>query len=191
MIIRKILFALCVTGTLVFFSMDMKKKEDVIQNGRLVYFDMRQRDPRSLMQGDYMHLNYGMENNMRRDNVTLSPEGYVVIWLDSNRVARFIRVQDQPEPLHDTELVVKYRTRKNFFGADPVLGPASFFFEEEKAECFSTARYIEMRVDENGTAILTGLADWDFCRLHEQDSASYHHWLENHPPPPPPPPGID
>lgn len=184
MIIRKIIFALCVIGTLVFFSMDSRKKEDIIANGTLMYFEMAQRDPRSLMQGDYMRLNYRLTAETEgTNNHEIPADGYAVVSLDKNKVAWLVRVQDKREGLNDSEHVVHYYTERS----RPRLGPSSYFFEEGKADCFSTARYAGMRVNKEGNLVLVGLYDWDFCHLVERDSASYAQWIAHHPVNPNPP----
>jgi len=187
MIIRKIILGLSVAGTLVFFGMDVKQKENILEHGTVMYIDLQVHDPRSLMQGDYMVLHYGLPSDMlrrsRRDSSELPEKGYAVVWLDSARVAWFLRAQEQPGCQSDTEHVIKYHLHNGL----PVIGPPSYFFEEGTAECFSQARYVGVRVDESGELLITGLYDWDFCRLHEQDLATYREWLKNHKPPPPPP----
>lgn len=185
---RKIIMAVVVLGIFVFFGFDVLQKEKLLKNGRLVYFDSRSRDPRSLMQGDYMRLNYNIErdiNEALNDTIAAAACGELaVISPDSDQVARFVRLYKPGQPLHDTEMIYRFKLR----GKWALAGPKSYMFEETTAECFSTARYIAMRVDKEGNALLTGLHDWDFCRLHEMDTATYRLWINGHKPEPPPPP---
>ena len=184
---RKIILAVAVLGIFTFFGMDVFEKEKLLKEGELVYFDTRSRDPRSLMQGDYMRLNYNIErdieNALALDTNYNKHQGVVVISPDSQRVARFVRLHHEGQPLHDSEMIVRFKNHKN----RPRVGATSYLFEETTAECFSTTRYIAMRIDKNGNGLLTGLHDWDFCRLVETDSATYNAWLRKHKLPPPRP----
>src|SRR5690349_10697934 len=69
------------------------EKEQVKANGETVYLELAPVDPRSLMQGDYMALRYAIERSIE----TVAPQnkrGFMVIALDENRVARFVRLHD-------------------------------------------------------------------------------------------------
>jgi len=141
---------------LVLFNWSVVKKEQTLSSGTPVLLALAPVDPRSLMQGDYMRLNYAMSREVR-DKI-----GYFVVHCDSNRVASFVRVQKAGTPLHPGELLIRYRAPDLF---DVHIGAESYFFEEGKAEYFSQAKYGGLRVTSDGTSILTGLYDEHFRLL--------------------------
>ncbi len=65
------------------------KKEAAIRNGVAICLPLEPRDPRSLMQGDYMDLRYDLNGgvpNQRR--------GQIVVQLSPTHVAKVVRVDD-------------------------------------------------------------------------------------------------
>lgn len=89
-------------------------------------------------------------------------DGYVVVALDRDRVGRFVRIQSAPTPVGRNELAVRFRER-DWRGAR-IAGDA-WFFPEGQASRYAPARYGELRVADDGTALLTGLYDRDRKRL--------------------------
>ncbi|RJQ16280.1 MAG: hypothetical protein C4560_09865 [Nitrospiraceae bacterium] len=51
-------------------------------------------------------------------------------------------------------------------GDDVRLGAESFFFQEGHAEYYSTAKYGELRVSNDGDSVLVGLRDKNLVPLH-------------------------
>jgi len=119
------------------------------------------RDPRSLMQGDYMALRYGMAAEVARvaDDAKIS-DGHAVVQLDNRQVARFVRLDDG-ETLRANETLLRFRKR----GETVRLASDAYFFEEGQWKTFESARYGELRVDDDGNAVLTGLRDENFQPL--------------------------
>ncbi|MCB1744984.1 MAG: GDYXXLXY domain-containing protein, partial [Gammaproteobacteria bacterium] len=71
------------------------RKQHILDRGQVILLPLRPVDPRSLMQGDYMVLRYAAEvmpDQARRDR--MPARGGVVLELDGNRVARFVRADD-------------------------------------------------------------------------------------------------
>lgn len=131
-------------------------KERVLATGQPVYLELEPRDPRSLMQGDYMVLRYAMEDAV----LAQSPErgkGTLIVSLDERGVASFARV-DAGEPLADREQRLRFRY---VLHGDPSvrIGAESFFFEEGTADVYAVARYGKLVVDPEGRSVLVGLAD--------------------------------
>ena len=50
-------------------------KEALLKNGTVTYLELAPVDPRSLMQGDYMALRFGIANDVRRDLEPDEPAG--------------------------------------------------------------------------------------------------------------------
>jgi len=133
-------------------------KERVIDDGQVVYLRIAPRDPRSLIQGDYMRLAYSMSRGV--DTRGLPDKGELVIALDKDRVARFVRVDDGAPP-KDGELLLRYRRN----GSEVRVGAETFFFQEGLADEYERARYAELRVAPSGKSVLVGLRDEDLAPL--------------------------
>ena len=117
-------------------------------------------DPRSLMQGDYMRLNY-KEANSELINRQKAKRGYAVLKLDKNHVGEIIRLQESLEPVNENEIVLKYKT----INGRLFLGAESFFFEEGQDSVYNRAAYGGLRVDNKGQSLLVGLYDKDFRQI--------------------------
>lgn len=117
-------------------------------------------DPRSLMQGDYMRLNYTIAN--LTDVKTSSKRGYFVVTLDNHNVAKRKRLQENEKPLDTGELLIKNKTVNTWMLQ---IGAESYFFEEGKGKKFEKAKYGGLKIDDNGNSILVGLYDESFKLL--------------------------
>ena len=140
-------------------------KERLLENGRVVYLELAPVDPRSLMQGDYMALNYQVANEIsavlpRRNEdrawlPDLSPsDGRVVVRLDERSVARFARIDDG-QPLAEGEALLRYRVRNGRLK----FASNAFFFQEGTAPAYEAARFGRFRVSPDGDLLLTALHD--------------------------------
>ena len=131
------------------------RKERVLARGTSVLLELAPVDPRSLMQGDYMVLDYAVSREARLDDDTGSREGRLVLRLDENGVGRFVRHDSPGNTLGPGELLLRYRMRKGRVR----LGAESFFFQEGHADRYEQAKYGELRVAGDGTSVLVGLRD--------------------------------
>ena len=131
------------------------RKEHVKREGEVVYLELAPRDPRSLMQGDYMALEFSLARQVGTGAVA-QPEGFIPVTLDERRVAHLAAAGDT------SPLRIQYRIRKG----RPWLGTNAFFFEEGSGGRYQQARFGEFRVDrESGEAILVGLRDKELKAL--------------------------
>jgi uncharacterized membrane-anchored protein len=134
-------------------------KESVKRNGEIVYLDLAPRDPRSLMQGDYMALRFRLAQEIEtslHSGAAVNPvtsdgeSGFANIALDEKRVASLAK------PGAPATLRIRYRLRKGAVW----LGTNAFFFEEGTDRRYASARYGEFRLDTaSGEAVLVGLRD--------------------------------
>ncbi len=131
------------------------QKERVLRSDKVLLLELAPVDPRSLMQGDYMILDYAISQDRRGDTDTLPADGRVVLKLDANGVGTFARYDTPETPLAADELKLRYRVRKGRFQ----LGAESFFFQEGHADRYEGARYGELRVADDGDSVLVGLRD--------------------------------
>jgi uncharacterized membrane-anchored protein len=166
--------ALIVLGALLVLggvNYSIAHKEGIKHSGEIIYMDLAPVDPRSLMQGDYMTLNFAVarqiDNSFTQPDTTdaagivrpgtndrpLEGENRTVnITLDEKRIARL-----STTPIASASgLKLRYRIRKGSVW----LGTNGFFFEEGRAEQYAKARYGEFRLDHSsGEAVLVGLRD--------------------------------
>jgi len=133
-------------------------KERVKRDGTVVYIAIGPRDPRSLMQGDYMALRFplaqAIEASWRSGPPGSAPaEGetrYAGIAVDPRGVATLAA------PGATAALRIRYRVR----GGSAWLGTNAYFFEERTEARYAAARFGEFRLDPaSGEAVLVGLRD--------------------------------
>ena len=160
---KKIIFFITACIVLAAVPILIIQKETTLAEGRTMLLHLAPRDPRSLMQGDYMVLRYRMVGEVPHDQ--LQSKGTLVVKLDSNNVASFVRVH-KDEPLQDGEYLLAYRKRGTLR-----LGAESFMFQEGHAKLYDRARFGELKVDKEGSSVLAGLCGEDFQPLKRKKSA--------------------
>ncbi|MGN0021634.1 MAG: GDYXXLXY domain-containing protein [Sphingobacterium hotanense] len=141
---------------LAYFNYSIAQKEDNLKEGKLVLLELAPVDPRSLMQGDYMMLNYKLNSNVQPDSIPR--RGYAVLKLDNHQVGELQRFQAEKTPLAPGEVLIHYT---NPSGWRVNIGAESFFFQEGTGERFEKAKYGALKVDDNGNSLLIGLYDED------------------------------
>lgn len=82
---RTIVILLNLVLLLGFFNWSVVQKEETLAKGRLVLLELAPVDPRSLMQGDYMRLNYAIRQVPHLDS--LQRRGYAVVHVGEDGVA--------------------------------------------------------------------------------------------------------
>ncbi|MEO5816927.1 MAG: GDYXXLXY domain-containing protein [Gemmatimonadaceae bacterium] len=130
------------------------QKERLLASGTPMLLALAPVDPRSLMQGDYMRLDYAVVRSLT-EGKDWPRDGRLVVTLDSSGVARFVR-RDAPNiALATGERLLRYRRR----GTRISVGSNAFHFQEGDAARYARARFGELRVDAQGTSVLVGLRD--------------------------------
>lgn len=142
-------------AVLAFVNFGIYQRERLVTKGRIVLLKLSPVDPRSLMQGDYMRLNFEAADQAFPFR-TRPPraDGHVVVALDGSGIGHFRRLADARR-LAPGEVALRYRIR----GGEPSFATDAFFFEEGQGPAFAGAAYGEFRVGEDGEMILTGLRD--------------------------------
>jgi uncharacterized membrane-anchored protein len=130
------------------------RKERTLASGTPMLLELAPVDPRSLMQGDYMRLDYAIGRSITEQQ-GWPRDGLLVVRLDSAGVARYVRRYDEGSPLAGGEALLRYRKRDDRVR----VGSDAFHFQEGRADHFAKARYGELRVDARGTSVLVGLRD--------------------------------
>lgn len=136
-------------------NVEIAGKERIVRNGAIVLLQLAPVDPRSLLQGDYMALRYAMSDGVAQAaDAEGVRDGAIVIALDKNRVAQFIAIHDGSVPAAG-QLLLQFRKR----GESVRLASDAFFFEEGQGQTYRRARFGELRVSDDGSAVLVGLRD--------------------------------
>ena len=143
----------------------------MLAHGQVVRLELASRDPRSLLQGDYMDLRFAAAQAVgtlqdglpAADGLLHAPliDAYLVLKADEHGVAQPVRVQAAPQPHDAQEVVLRYRLRA---GGVRIVTNA-YFFPEGQGDHYVDARYGELRVDDNGTGLLVNLLGADFKPL--------------------------
>ncbi len=149
-----------ILGTLIILlavNYSIYQKENVLTSGETLLMKLEPKDPRSLIQGDYMVLRYEIARRVSEEN--LERQGKIILEADENHVAIFKGIY-HGEPLAENELLLNYKDRNGL-----KLGAESFLFQEGDAGIYSQARYGMLKVDKKGKSVLAGLCDEKFQLL--------------------------
>jgi uncharacterized membrane-anchored protein len=130
-------------------------KEQLLAGGTPVLLELAPVDPRSLIQGDYMRLDYAMTRQLNDSQAHWPRTGQIVVALDENGVAQFVRRHDGRTPLAPREHLLGYRVRRSRIR----VGSDAFHFQEGSVRHYLGARYGELRVSPSGGTVLVGLRD--------------------------------
>lgn len=149
---RKWLLFAVLAVTLVATNLAIYHKEQLLADGRVVRLALAPVDPRALMQGDYMALNYALNNHLfhhqRPENLRL------IVTLDNQQVATDAE-WDRGQPLAKNQFYLQAHQGNQGIS----VASDAWFFEEGHAEDFTAARFGELRVAQDGTALLVALLD--------------------------------
>lgn len=124
-------------------------KEWILHTGRPLLLELAPVDPRSMMQGDYMRLNYRVAQEAGHSS---SNAGTLLLSVDAEGVGHYV-ARDAP-PVSSDQLVIRY-WRSRWDGTQ--VGAGAFFFQEGLADLYARAKLGEFRVAPNGQAVLVGL----------------------------------
>ena len=131
--------------------------EHAMSSGEVVLLRLAPVDPRSLMQGDYMRLNYEIARELTsRDARATQNKGSdtLVIRLDAHQVATLV-ADGKPDRLTSDERLLQVHQSERQWQ----IGPDAYFFEEGTGEQYEAARYGEFRLQADGKSLLVGLRD--------------------------------
>lgn len=125
------------------------EKEELIRQGSPVYVELAPVDPRSLMQGDYMELNYAFPLAVDR---SADDGAKLVVRRAPNGIATLLRIHEG-EKLAADEMLIELVRKKGRL----TIASDAWYFAEGEAERWSRAKYGEFRIDAKGKALLVGL----------------------------------
>ncbi len=136
-------------------------KQQIVSEGETIFLKLAPRDPRSLIQGDYMVLRYEIDRQARSSSEKEADHptrGQLVLSTDEQGVGTVKGFADDTE-LGENDRVIQYRRARRGYR----FGLESFFFEEGDAKAFEAAQYAEVKLAENGEAVLVGLRGEDLA----------------------------
>lgn len=137
------------------------EKQQILENGQIVFLKLAPIDPRSLMQGDYMALQFEIANQIRaelKDNDQNQhnnklKDGFVSVQLDERGVASFVSIGVKNITPQTISLQFRIRKGRVKFATN------AYFFEEGSAKNLERAKYGKFRVSQNGELLLVTLHD--------------------------------
>jgi len=132
------------------------RSEAQLRDGQAFYLQLAPVDPRSLLQGDYMALNYQVASELR----SLWPEqmpntAWVRLRLDSQQIASEPELRGSLPPPSPGFVVLRVRK----VGSRVTFATDGYYFEEGQGERYESARYGLFRSDGVDKALLAELAD--------------------------------
>jgi uncharacterized membrane-anchored protein len=157
-------------------NLSIAGKEKHLTEGKVVYLELAPVDPRSLMQGDYMTLNFQVAaevytalpktGDQRGWNwEVVATDGFAVVNLDDNKVGSFVRIHDD-QTLVDQDVLMRYRVRNGTVK----FATNAFFFQEGHAQAYEQAKYGGFRVTEDGELLLVEMLDQDLNIISVDES---------------------
>jgi uncharacterized membrane-anchored protein len=149
---RRLLVVVGLVLALALPDLAVVRKERTLASGTPMLLELAPVDPRSLMQGDYMRLDYALTRALGTAD-GWPRDGRLVVVLDSVGIARFVRREEGNHPLAPGERLLQYHRR----GGRIRVGSDAFQFQEGQATRYATARYGELRVGDAGESVLVGL----------------------------------
>lgn len=169
---------LCLLALLAFFggfNASIAGKESLLANGQRMVLALAPVDPLSLMQGFYMELDFQVGRSIESavNQQFSSSHGYnsrpaerelrgLAVLRERDGIYQFVRLHDPGVALRTGEQLLAYKMIYNRYRGNVQISGGSFFFEEGLAELYDSARFAELRVAEDGTALITNLLDSQF-----------------------------
>jgi len=177
------------------------KNEWHLKHSQSIYVRLQPVDPRSMLQGDYMRLNYQLyfapqnlifgnttEQNTNQQNISqedhiFSGNHFDQIIQNKSSIVTYVELDPQRRVIHTSfeplqNVQIQRLVLQNPNNRYTMLYPASesFLFAEGLAECYQQAEYAEFKVDEQGNAILTALKGG---QLQDLECEKQAHWLDS------------
>jgi uncharacterized membrane-anchored protein len=138
-------------------------KETLLKEGKILVLKLAPVDPRSFMMGDYMTLNYEINDQLPNrpdfENFNFNPDynqvsrARVVLKMEDS-LAVFVRMHNK-KPLKKEEYELP--CVRSYF-AWQIL-PNEYLFQEGRSKHFDQAEYAQFRVNKSGDAIIEYLLD--------------------------------
>lgn len=121
---KKIFVVLNLLLLMIVFGYSVIKEEKNLKKATF-YIKTVPVDPRSLIQGDYMVLNYDIAESARMEIGNIR-KGYIRIKINDLKIAEFIRIDEEYLPPSNNEISIQFQ--KN--GSNIDIGVNSYLFQE-------------------------------------------------------------
>ena len=170
--IKKILLIINIVILFVVTGFSANKEEGYKKSDSYFYLELAPVDPRSLLQGDYMTLNYditdkaqeiifnGIYDSKDENNKFLDMrKGYIVVSLDENKVAKFVKLSKEKTDEKDL-LFIAFKSD----GFNVNINANSYLFQEGTGDKYENARYSKVVLVDNKLR-LVDLRDKDFKEI--------------------------
>lgn len=144
------------------FNVAIWQKQAIITYGRTIFLQVAQYDPRSLMQGDYLAVDFSLPFRREGESGDLDRNKLppVAVVLDERGIPSSARWVDAV-PSTPGEQLIKVSWRDSQI----IIGSNAWFFQEGQAERWENAAFGEFRVLPNGEILLVGLRDGELKPL--------------------------
>ncbi|AVQ30020.1 GDYXXLXY domain-containing protein [Fusobacterium varium] len=156
---KKIFVVLNLLLLMIVFGYSVIKEEKNLKKATF-YIKTVPVDPRSLIQGDYMVLNYDIAESARMEIGNIR-KGYIRIKINDLKIAEFIRIDEEYLPPSNNEISIQFQ--KN--GSNIDIGVNSYLFQEGTGNKFQKAQYAEVIELKNGKLRLKNLLDKNFIKI--------------------------
>ena len=170
--IKKILLIINIVILFVVTGFSANKEEGYKKSDSYFYLELAPVDPRSLLQGDYMTLNYdiidkaqeiifnGIYDSKDENNEFLDMrKGYIVVSLDENKVAKFVKLSKEKTDEKDL-LFIAFKSD----GFNVNINANSYLFQEGTGDKYENARYSKVVLVDNKLRLID-LRDKDFKEI--------------------------
>lgn len=147
----------------VVFTWMLLGKEHLLKKGDVLVLKLQPVDPRSFMMGDYMTLNYDINDEIPAGNSFADFQRYginetkrtkVVVKMNDS-LAVFVRLYQPGEALGEGEFALS--CEKQYFNYQ--ILPNEYLFQEGRSKHFNRAEYAKFRVNRSGDAVIECLLD--------------------------------
>lgn len=146
--------ALSAIAVLTMVNVGIWQKEAQIAKGHTVFIALAPVDPRSLMQGDYMRLNFSAPGPTDAEYGTAAEKNHpkAIAKVGPRGIATLSRLYSG-EKLGPDELLIELVERHGRL----TLAADAWHFKEDESRRWEPAKYGEFRVDDDGHAVLVGM----------------------------------
>jgi len=177
--ISEIIITIIVLGVIVYGFQVKAERDRLILTGKEILLELAPVDPLSLLQGQYMIINFALEREeieikeqeVNSGRIHLRPNGSATIVLRYNEsgVANFNRFKDD-QLLASNEILFKIKARRAWRGSEYSyridVEQESFLFKENTEKKYEeNAKYGVFKVGPDGDFVLVDLADKDLNKL--------------------------
>ena len=173
--ISELIISILVIGVIIYAFQVKADRDQLILTGKEILLELAPVDPLSLLQGQYMIINFALEREkieVKEEDINSGKVWFsarIVLRYNESGVANFNRLEDD-QLLAANEILFKIKARRRrengseyFYRID--VEQESFLFKENTEKIYETAKYGVFRVNQDGDYVLVDLADKDLKRL--------------------------